>query len=145
MRAEAEVLDGLAGVLWSTEEESVASGWSAESKLVKGQALTTGSNDASTGSGGEAEGSNAELWNGQKTVVIGDGTDNDHGLVVGLLGHVGGNAREGDRWAVDARHEQAAEDNLVEGRLSAAYDGVSSSAPKNPCYPRVVNLRAKKR
>lgn len=129
VRTETEVLDGLTGVLWSTEEKSVASGWSTESKLVEGQALTTGGNNASTGSGGEAEGSNAELWDGQKTVVVGDGTDDDHGLVVGLLRDVGCNAGEGDRWAVDARHKEAAENNLVEGRLSATCGHVRIALP----------------
>lgn len=32
--SEAEVLDGLAGVLWSSEEEGVCSGWGALRKLL---------------------------------------------------------------------------------------------------------------
>jgi hypothetical protein len=118
--AETEVLDSLTGVLWTSEEEGVASGWGTESKLVKGENLTTGSENASASSGGEAKGSNAELWDGQKTIVVGDGTNDDHGLVVGLLRDVGDNSGDGDRWAVDARHEQAAENDLVEGRVGAA-------------------------
>lgn len=117
--AETEVLEGLAG-LWSTEEEGVASGWGTESKLVQGENLTTGSQDARAGGSGEAEGSDGELWDGQETVVVSDGSDNDNRLVVGLLRDVGDNAGEGHWWPVDAGHEQAAEDDLVEGRLSAA-------------------------
>ena len=117
--AETEVLEGLAG-LWSTEEEGVASGWGTESKLVQGENLTTGSQDAGAGSGGEAEGSDGELWDGQEAVVVSDGSDNDNRLVVGLLRDVGDNTGEGHWWPVDAGHEQAAEDDLVEGRLGAA-------------------------
>lgn len=117
--AETKVLEGLAG-LWSTKEEGVASCWGAESKLIQGENLTTGGQDTGAGGSGEAEGSDGELWDGQETVVISDGSNNDNGLVVGLLGDVGDDAREGHWWPVDAGHKQAAEDDLVEGRLGAA-------------------------
>lgn len=116
---EAEVLEGLTG-LWSTEEEGVASGWGAESELIQGEDLTTGSQDTGASGGGEAKGSDGELWDSQETVVVGDGTNDDNGLVVGLLGDVGCDSGEGHRWPVDAGHKQAAEDDLVEGRLGAA-------------------------
>jgi len=82
VRTETEMLDCLSGVLWSTEEKSVASSWGTLSQLIQSQSLTTSCKDASTGGSGEAESSNAELWDGQETVVIGDGTDNDNSLVV---------------------------------------------------------------
>jgi len=115
--SKAKVLDGLSGVLWSSQQESVTSSRSTLSQLIQSQGLTTGGNDAGTGGSGEAESGNAELGDGQETVVIGDGTNDDNGLIVGLLGGVGNNAREGDGWAVDARHEEAAEHDFVEGRL----------------------------
>ena len=118
---EPEVLEGLAG-LWSTEEEGVASGWGAKSELIQGKDLTTGSQNAGASGSGEAEGSDGELWDSQETVVVGDGTDNDNGLVVRLLGDVGGDSGEGHWWPVDAGHKQAAEDDLVEGRLGAAWE-----------------------
>lgn len=121
VRTEAEVLNSLTSVLGTAEEEGVSTGRGAESKLIQGEDLAAGSQDASAGSGGEAEGSDAELGDGQETVVIGDGADDDDGLVVGLLGHVGDDAGEGDRGPVDAGHKQAAEDDLVEGRLGAAW------------------------
>ena len=117
---EAEVLDSLSGVLGATEEQGVASGRGTESKLVQGQDLTTSGHDAGTGSSGEAESSNAELGDGQETVVISDGANNHNGLVVGLLGSVGDNSRDGDGRPVDAGHKEAAENDLVEGRLGSA-------------------------
>ena len=114
---ETEVLDGLTGILWTSQQQSVATSWCAKCQLIEGQSLTTCSKDASTSSGSEAESSNTELWNGQETVVIGDGTNDDNGLVVGLLGNVGGDSREGDWWSVDAGHEKSAENDLVEGGL----------------------------
>lgn len=117
---EAEVLDGLASVLGATEKEGVGTSGLLESELVEGDGLATGSLDASTGSGGEAEGSNRDLGDGQETVVIGDGTDNNDGLLLVAL-EVGDNARDGHGGTVDAGHEQPAEHDLVEGRVSAAW------------------------
>jgi len=117
---EAEVLESLASVLGATEKEGVGTGGLLKGELVEGDGLATGSLDASTGSGGEAEGSNRDLGDGQETVVIGDGTDNNDGLLLVAVLEVGGNARERDGGTVDAGHEQPAEHDLVEGRVSAA-------------------------
>lgn len=100
--SETKVLESFSGILWSSQEKNVASSWGTESQLIEGQSLTTGSENAGTGGSGEAESSNAELWDGQKTVVVSDGTDDGNGLVVRLLGCVGHDAREGDRWSVGA-------------------------------------------
>jgi len=86
--SEAKVLDGLSGVLWSSEEEGVASGWGTESQLVQSQNFTTGSKDAGTGGSSETECSNAELGNGQETVVIGDSANDDNGSLL-LLSSMG--------------------------------------------------------
>lgn len=116
MGTEAEVLDGLTGVLGTTEEEGVASGRSTESKLVQSQSLTAGSQDASAGSGSEAKSSHGALGELEKTVVVGDGSNNDNGLVVGLglLGSVGGNAGQRHGGSVDLGEEQTTQDDLVE-------------------------------
>ena len=121
MRTEAEVLHGLTGVLGSTEEQSVGTGRGAESKLVESQSLTTGLLNASAGSSGETEGSNRQLGDGQKAVVVGDGADNDDSLALLCLTDVGNSARKGNRGAVDSRHEETTEDGLVEVGLGAAY------------------------
>jgi len=110
----AKVLDGLSGVLGSSEEEGVASGRSTESQLIESQDFSTSSDDARTGSSSEAESRNAELGDGQETVVIGDGANNNDGLVVRLLRGVRNDSGDRDRGSVDARHKQAAEDDLVE-------------------------------
>jgi len=81
--------------------------------LIQSQSLSTSSKNAGTSSGGESESSNAELRNSQETVVIGDSANNDHSLVVGLLGYVGNDS--GDRYgrSVDAGHEESTENDLV--------------------------------
>jgi hypothetical protein len=117
--AKAEMLDGLPRVLWTSQEKGVASSWSSKSQLIEGQNLTTSGQNASASSSGKAESSNAKLRDSQKAVVIGDGTDDDNGLVVRLLRSIGDNSREGDWWSIDAGHEQTAEDDLVEGRVGA--------------------------
>lgn len=89
---EAEVLDGLAGVLGSTEEQSVGTSGETGGNLVDGESLTTSLLDAGAGRGGEAQGSDGELGELEEAVVVGDGADNDNGLaLVGLrVGLVGG-------------------------------------------------------
>jgi len=59
VRTEAEVLDGLAGVLGSTEEEDVGASGRAEGQLVECEALTAGLLDTGTSGGSEAKSSNA--------------------------------------------------------------------------------------
>lgn len=119
------MLDGLTGVLGSSEEEGVGAGWRPDGKLVEGQALTAGLYDPGAGGSGEAESCNRQLGDLEEAVVIGDGSDNDNGLVLvalaGLLAGGGGNdARDGHRRTVDAGHEQTAEHGLVERRVGTA-------------------------
>jgi len=127
---EAEVLDGLTGVLGTAEEDGVGTSGGTHSELIDGEALTTGGQDAGTGGCGEAKGCNGHLGEGQETVVVGDGGNNDNGLALDLLGSVlagGGsnNAGDGHRRAVDLAHHQAAEDDLVElGVGTAAQESV---------------------
>jgi hypothetical protein len=110
----AKVLDGLSGVLGTSEEKGIASGRSSEGQLIESQNFSTSSDNARTGSSSEAEGRNAELWDGQETVVIGDGANNNDGLVVRLLRGVRNDSGDRNWRSVDAGHEQAAEDDLVE-------------------------------
>lgn len=118
---EAEVLHGLAGVLGTTEKQSVGTGGGAEGKLIQSQGLTTGLLNASASGSGETEGGNRKLGNVQQAVVIGDGTDHDNGLALLSLANVGNSAGQGNRGAVDSGHEQATEDSLVEVGLGTAY------------------------
>ena len=114
VRSHAEVLEGLTGVLGTTEDEGVGTSGSAEGELVEGDGLTAGSEDAGTGGGGEAEGSDGELGELEQAVVVGDGADNNDGALLALLVGVGDNARQRHGRAVDLRHEQAAKNDLVE-------------------------------
>lgn len=128
MGAKAEVLDGLTGVLGATDEDSVATGRGTGSKLVQGEALTTGSLNASTSSVGESQSSNRKLGKLKNSVVISDGSNNDNSL--GSLGGRGGNttlrlgqvddARNRNRGLVDLGHVKSAENGLVESAVSSA-------------------------
>lgn len=110
--AKAEVLDGLAGVLWATEKDHVGASWGAKSELIEGDALTTGLLNASASGGGEAESGDAQLGDLEETVVIGDGADDGADLVtarllVVLVGSHADDLGERDRRGVDARHAQS--------------------------------------
>jgi hypothetical protein len=119
MRPKPEMLHTLPGILRSTQQQRIRTGRRPHSQLIQRQSLTTSLLDASAGSSCEAEGRNGQLGDGEEAVVVGDGAHDDDGLVlggvVGALG-VGGayEAGEGDGGAVDAGHEEAAEDDLVE-------------------------------
>lgn len=99
--AHAEVLDGLTGVLGATEQEGVASGGGTESELVEGEALTTSSENAGTGGGSESQSSDGDLGDLEETVVVGDGADDDDGLVsLVAAGDLGLDTRQRDRGTV---------------------------------------------
>lgn len=117
----AEVLDGLTGVLGTAEQQGVAAGRGTESQLVEGQSFATGGDNAGAGSSGESESSDGDLRNLQETVVIGDSTNDDDGLSLGVLVDLTLDTREGDGRSVDAGHEEAAQDNLVEAGIRSAY------------------------
>jgi len=114
-----EMLDGLTGVLLTAEQDSVGTGGGTESKLIKGDDLTAGLQDAGLGGLGDAQASKGELGDLEETVVIGNGTNDDSGLSI-LTGHVAGNTGNRHRGAVDARHKKTLQDDLVEGRVRAA-------------------------
>ena len=116
---EAEVANGLAGVLGTAEDQGVAASGGTQSKLVEGDGLTSGGDNASAGGSGEAESGDGELGEVQQALVVGDGTDNNDGALV-VLGGVGDNARQRHRGTVDLGHKQAAEHDLVEAAVGAA-------------------------
>jgi hypothetical protein len=117
MGAHTEVLDGLTGVLGTAKNDGVGTSGGTESKLIEGKNLTTSLQDASSSSLGETKSSNGELGDFQKTGVVSDGTDNNDSLSLLCLG-VANNAGDGDRGAVDARHKETLENNLVEVGVS---------------------------
>jgi len=99
-----EMLDAFSRVLWSSQEKRVGTGRGAEGQLVEGDGLTTSGNDPSACSSGKSEGGDGDLRNVVKTGIIGDGADDNDGLV-GRLGVFVGDlfcdAGEGDWWSVD--------------------------------------------
>ena len=78
VRAHTEVLDRLTGVPLTPQEDSVGTGGRAKRKLVKGDSLTTGFEDALLGRLREAEGGNGELGNIQDADIIGDSANLDN-------------------------------------------------------------------
>jgi hypothetical protein len=123
---EAEVLDGLTGVLGATEEEGVGTGRGAHGQLIDGQGLTTSGDNAGAGSVGVAEGSDRELGELKKTVVVSDGADQDDGLALVGLGRVlvgssGNNLGQRHGRTVDLAHVQTAEDSGVKLAVGTAF------------------------
>merc|ERR1719410_2332413 len=96
----AKVLDGLTLTAWSLEKDSVLTLWCLEGELIESDDLTTG---------------------GQEADVIGDGTDDNSGLVgTGVSLHLADQTGQRHWWAVDVRHEETLQDDLVEVGAGAA-------------------------
>lgn len=118
--AKAKVLESLAAVLGTTEDQGVAASGGTESKLVQSNGLTTSGDDASAGGGGETQSSDGHLGDGEKTVVISNGADDNDGALLAFGVDVGNNAGQGDGGPVDLGHEKSTENNLVEGGVGTA-------------------------
>lgn len=113
------MLDGLTGVLGSSEENNVSTSWCTECQLIESQAFTAGLLDSSPGSRCESECDDGQLWYGLESAVICDSANNCDGLSgVFLLCALGGgladDSGDGDWWSVYSRHKQSLEDDLVE-------------------------------
>jgi len=122
--SKSKVFDCLPSVLWSAQQQCVGTCRSSQGQLIDCQALSTSLLNSSACRGGKSQGSNVKFGDGEEAVVICDGADYDYGLVlVSLCGGPGCSFRDdaGDgHWrAVDAGHEETAEDNLVEVRVCA--------------------------
>jgi len=117
VRAETKVLEGLARVLGATQEERVGAGRLGQSELIERDRLAASSRDASASSGGEAQSRDFGLGRLEQAVIIGDGANYDDRLLLVAVLQVGGDTGERHGRAVDARHEEAAEDDLVEGAV----------------------------
>lgn len=142
------MLDGFAGVLRSTEQESVGSSGGTESELVESKDLTTGLLNTGAGGSGETKGSNRELGDSQHAVVVGDSSNNDNGLSLLFLSHVGDDARQADGRSVCARHEKASENDLVEVGIGTTYKRenllTSWSCPRlTPVFSFVISFESK--
>ena len=140
--AKAEVLDCLTCVLGASKKQGVASSGGTESQLIQSQDLSSSSENACTSGCGEAESSNAELGDGEESVIISDSANDHNSALVIIAGFVSNDSRDRDRRSVDTGHEQSAEDDLVEGGLGSACQervniGIASAVGEN--------LRAKKR
>lgn len=118
VRTETEVLIDLSGVLGSSEKDGVAALGCSEGELVEGEALAAGSLDALAGGAGEAESGDAQLLlQVDQTDIVGDGADDDDGVLgrVGLaVGNLTADPRNADGSSVGAALVQSAEDGLVE-------------------------------
>lgn len=76
----AEVSLSSAGLGRSSKEYSVRAFRRSESELIKSDTFTTSLEDSSSGSLGELERAYAQLWNLEKSCIIGNCSDDDGGL-----------------------------------------------------------------
>ena len=121
------MLKRLARVLGPPQPQRVRSRRCLPPQLIQRQALPPGLFDARARGGGEAERGHRELGHGEEAVVVRDRAYHHDGLAavrlfrVRVRGQVG-EAGEGEGRPVDARHEEAAEDDLVEVRVGTAWE-----------------------
>lgn len=126
--AVSEVLDGLTHALAASQEHGVGTLGGTQGKLIKGEALTAGLDDAGTGGLGEAEGGNLEGRDLQQTRIVSDGANNDCGLVLLTL-EVSSQSGDGDRRVVDSGHAKSLGDDLGELGVSSSADEAVEIGP----------------
>ncbi len=125
------MLHRLPRILRSPHQQRVTPRRRPQRQLIQRQTFAARLLDPGARRGREAQGRDADFRDGEQTGVVGDGADDDDGLVrdvggrvgVGFCGGVGGvagEAGEGEGGAVDAGGEEAAEDDFVEGAVGAA-------------------------
>lgn len=120
MRPKPKMLDRLAGVLRSPQQKRIATRRPPQRQLIKRQTLASCLLDTSTRGRREAESGDCEFGNCEQAGVVGDGTHDNEGalgwlhFLAGAAAGEHGKAGEGERGAVDAGHEEAAEDYFVE-------------------------------
>ncbi len=114
-----KVLDSFSSVALSSKQHTVFAQWSLQSKLIKGQDLSTGLDDTGTGTSSNSQCTDGQLFNIQDAIIISDGANDDSNLLW-ILGHKSLDARNGNWWAVDSGHEQAFQDLFVEIRVGSA-------------------------
>lgn len=122
MGTETEVSDGFSVRSGASDNHGVLTLGGSEGQLVQSDGFTTSLDDSSLGTCGESEGGNGSLGGFQQSVVVGNGTNNNDGLLRStLLLENGVDSRERHGGSVDLRQEQSSEDHLVEGSVSSSY------------------------
>ena len=98
-------------VLGATEEDSVGTLWCAKCELIKGQALATRLEDASTSTSSESKSAHGHFWQLSDTDIISHWTHHDSNLVL-VLGHKTRELGHGDRRLVSLAHVQSLQHHL---------------------------------
>lgn len=76
----AEVADSLSSVSLAAEQDGVGTSGAPQGELVQREAFTTGSQDASPGSGGEAKGGDRKLRHLKQSDIVSHGGDDHNSL-----------------------------------------------------------------
>merc|ERR1711937_322761 len=107
------------GSALATEQHAAGASRGTEGELVEGNNLATGLDDTGASSLSDAQAADRELGHVEHPDVVGDSA-HEHGGLVGLVLHLPGNERNGDRGPVGVALEQTLQDHLVERRVGAA-------------------------
>ena len=103
----------------TSQEEGVFTSWGSESELIESQALTTSSDDSLSCLFSESQSADSELGDGQESDVVGNGGDDDDGLIFSTL-EVLNDSGNADGISDDSRLVKSSEDGLVECRVGSS-------------------------
>lgn len=122
VRTETKVSNGLSGVSWTSDKDGVLTLRSSQSQLVQGDSLTTSLQDSSLGTSSESQSGDSGLWGLQQSEVVGNGTNDNDGLLSStLLLQNLVDSGKGNWRSVDLGKEQRSQDDLVERRVSTTW------------------------
>lgn len=113
--------------------------------MVKGDAFTTCLDNASSGLVGEAESSNGEWGDFQKSGIIGNSANNNSSLAfLALALHEAGHTRNRNWWVVNFGHTKSLDDGVSELRISSSGNETKPETEINlwlmPQHKRNTNL-----
>lgn len=124
---------GLTSCSLSLHEDRVLARWCGQCQLIEGQHLTASLCDTLACTIGDTKCAETKLWNVEETDIVGDGSNNDSDLVVLCFAVLqdATDALQRDDGLVDAAHEQATQDDLVELLVSSAVkEAIQLKQPK---------------
>ncbi len=125
MRPKPKMLNRLPRILRSPQKQRITPRRRSQRQLIQRQTLTPSLLNTSASRSSETEGRDGEFGDGQEAAVVCDCAYDDESAGCGLelggsaAGSEHGEAGEGEGGAVDAGHEEAAEDYFVEGGVGA--------------------------
>ena len=100
------------------KEKTLRTSWGGHNELIEGEALSSGSNDSSSGGLSESKSGNSQFWDFKKSHVISN-SGNSHDSLVSSI-EVLDDSGDGKRWSVHSGGDESSQDGSCEIRVRSS-------------------------